>query len=375
MKILYVLHSTNPDGSIQSFLTMVKGIAEHGVSIMIVGPTPRIDFLEKIKDIDVEYQSIHIAENVYPFKDRIPLIVYYLKILNLLRRRCRSFRELYAIAKQYNPDIIHTNCGTIKEGFRVAQKLKKPHVWHIREHQGNDTLWVPFPTKKKLEHSFKKSNIIAITNSLLQYYGLSQNFLNRVIYNGILPKSAKFYKWPKEKFFLISSRISEEKCIIDIIETFAEFSHSRNDFKLIILGNGDSAYVEELKNRVEELGCENNVVWEGYVSNVLPYMQRASALVVASKNEGFGRMTAEALINGCTVIGRNNTGTKEILDYAGGLLFNTNAEMLEHMHLVASLSENQYKTLVQPAQKKALDAYCIENHVDQVFKFYNDILA
>ena len=45
MKILYVLHSTNPDGSIQSFLTMVKGIAEHGVSIMIVGPTPRIDFL------------------------------------------------------------------------------------------------------------------------------------------------------------------------------------------------------------------------------------------------------------------------------------------------------------------------------------------
>lgn len=375
MKVLYVLHSTNPDGSTQSFLTMAKGMVELGVSIMIVGPTPRVEFLRKIEGLGVEYKDIHIAENTYPSINQASKVVYYLKILNLFRRRMRFYRELYTVVKQYKPDVIHTNCGTINEGFRVSRKLNIPHVWHIREHQGKNTIWRPFPNQKSFERKLQLSNVITITHELMRYYNLEPNLTRRVIYNGILPHTSKIYLWPKDKYFLVSSRISEEKGIDDVIEAFAIFCCVRNDYKLIILGDGDESYVQHLKNRVNILGCESYVEWKGYVTDVLSYMQKATSLIVASKYEGFGRMTAEALINGCAVIGRNNSGTKEILEYTGGFLFNTNEEMLNCMHKVAALQETDYLSLMESAQNKAVDAYCTESHVNQVFKFYQDVLV
>lgn len=375
MKVLYVLHSTNPDGSTKSFLTMAKGMVELGVSIMIVGPTPRVDFFKKIECLGVDYKAIHIAENTYPSIIQTSKVVYYLKILNLFRRRMKFYRELYTVVKQYKPDIIHTNCGTINEGFKVSRKLNIPHVWHIREHQGENTIWRPFPNQKSFECKLQSSNVITITHELMRYYNLKPNLTRRVIYNGILPQTSKIYRWPKDKYFLVSSRISEEKGIDDVIESFSKFCRIRNDYKLIVLGDGDETYVQHLKNRISTLGCESYVEWKGYVSDVLPYMQKATSLIVASKYEGFGRMTAEALINGCAVIGSNNSGTKEILDYTGGFLFNTNDEMLECMNTVASLSESEYLSLMEPAQKKAVEAFCVENHINQVLKFYKDILA
>jgi len=47
--------------------------------------------------------------------------------------------------------------------------------------------------------------------------------------------------------------------------------------------------------------------------DVYAIMSRATALIVPSHFEGFGRITAEAMFNGCLVAGYNSAGTREIL--------------------------------------------------------------
>lgn len=48
-------------------------------------------------------------------------------------------------------------------------------------------------------------------------------------------------------------------------------------------------------------------------------MAEASAIIISSQSEGFGRVMAEAMYNGCLVDGKNAAGIKEQFD--NGLQF------------------------------------------------------
>lgn len=109
----------------------------------------------------------------------------------------------------------------------------------------------------------------------------------------------------------------------------------------------------------------------GYCKNVYLLMHKAKALIVASYYEGFGRMTAEALFCGCLVIGRNTGGTKEILDYTGGLMFQGYFENLQQkMNEVVSMSEDKYCSLVSKCQNRAITKYSNEMYIDNIYKLY-----
>ena len=105
-----------------------------------------------------------------------------------------------------------------------------------------------------------------------------------------------------------------------------------------------------------------------------PYMKLASALIVASRSEGFGRMTAEAAFCGCLVIGRNTGGTREILESIGGLTFDSNEGLLSSMNEVAAMTDEEYGKRVSLSQIKALALYSTEKNVQDMDKFYHTIM-
>ena len=134
-------------------------------------------------------------------------------------------------------------------------------------------------------------------------------------------------------------------------------------------------YISFLKNLCVDLSMKDSVVFQGYTDNVLPYLISAQGLIVASYNEGFGRMTAEASFCGCLVIGRNTGGTKEILEETGGFLFNTNEELLDSMCLLADLDQNEYTNRVLFSQNRAVSLYSIEQNVETINGYYCKILG
>lgn len=62
------------------------------------------------------------------------------------------------------------------------------------------------------------------------------------------------------------------------------------------------------------MNIASQVVFLGMRKDIYSLMKDAMALIVPSYWEGFGFITTEAMFNGCLVIGRNTSGTKEQFD-------------------------------------------------------------
>ena len=71
---------------------------------------------------------------------------------------------------------------------------------------------------------------------------------------------------------------------------------------------------------------------------------KSDIFIMNSKAEGFGRVTVEAMLAGCLVLGRRTGGTLEIIDNAkNGILYDTEEEAaryLEHAIQDRILSQN-----------------------------------
>lgn len=379
MKILYFIHSTIEGGATISFLTLVKGIISHDITThIVISNKEQISpyFLSEINNLKLELHKEYICQSALVKPHSLyQYLIYIIKKSTLPIRKWYSKYRLKKLVKTINPDIIHTNTGILHEGFEVSKELNIPHVWHLREYQDLDFNLQIYPSYNSFCNKLKQSYVICITKGILNHFNLQNYSKAKVIYNGVFSEKNYSYNENKSNYFLCASRISPEKNINQVIEVFSIFKKSYPSYKLIIAGSGNPSYIDQLKQLCKNLGCENNIVFLGFVKDISTYMCKAKALIVASYNEGFGRMTAEACFCGCIVIGKNTAGTKEILENTGGMLFNNSPELEKAMETVVNLSNNEYEKIALSAQEKAIRSYSIENYVNQVSKFYQQITS
>jgi len=378
MKILYILHSTIMGGATLSFINLIKGVKEKGVVPVIVAPQIEEPFRAIVQELGIKYYEILAPMSIYPFSKggfRLYSVYGYIKILlKLIRNKRTSYNQLKNIVLKENPDIIHTNTGVVHEGYKVARSVGIPHVWHLREYQDKDFHWYIFPSKVWFKRYLRSSYIISITHDILSSFDIKESMSHRVIYNGVMSEKSICLHWPKEKYFLCASRISPEKGIDQVIKVFCKFHESHKDYTLKILGMGNKSYVESLKQMVFDIGCSDSVEFMGFKNNVADYMKKAHGLIVASRCEGFGRMTAEACFSGCVVIGKNSGGTMEIIQKTGGELFDSDSELLACMEQLSQMNEEEYLGLARHAQEVAVSLYSTEKNILETYSFYNDIL-
>ena len=108
-------------------------------------------------------------------------------------------------------------------------------------------------------------------------------------------------------------RLGDQKDFATLIKAFEIVSRSRNNLKLLLLGEGKQR--KTLENMVKGLGLSEKVRMPGYVQNPYPYMKSAALFVLTSRFEGFGNVVAEALACGCNVVSTDcKSGPGEILD-------------------------------------------------------------
>ena len=376
MKVLYVLHSTIMGGATISFINMVVGLRDKGYSMVVVFPDNNESFIAKLDALGISHYHCPIVMSVFsPDYSKKSVYKRARCWLRLLKEKWKSWKQLSLIIKKEKPDIVHTNVGVVHEGFFCSRRYRIPHVWHLREYQDKDFGWRVFPSKSFFVNELKSSYVVSITKDVLFSFGLQESPKHRVIYNGVFSKEDATIEMPKKKFFLCASRISEEKGHMDVVKTFSTFHRYHPEYRLVVLGFGNNSFINSLKELCKQLGCDDSVVFEGYRNDVKPYMKLASALIVASRSEGFGRMTAEAAFCGCLVIGRNTGGTREILESIGGLAFDSNEGLLSNMNKVAVMTDEEYEKRVSLSQTKALAIYSTEKSVQDMDKFYHTIVV
>ena len=119
----------------------------------------------------------------------------------------------------------------------------------------------------------------------------------------------------------------------------------------------------------------------GNRDDIAALMREARALIVSSLFEGFGFCMPEAMQQGCLVIGRNTSGTKEQMDNALemtgkeiALRYETAEELAKLLSEVASNPPEFYRPYLERAFKTVNKLYTVENNTRQIYQFYKDIL-
>lgn len=178
--------------------------------------------------------------------------------------------------------------------------------------------------------------------------------------------------------FLYAGRLLEQKGVQDLIDAFARLSAERPGCPLHLLIVGDGEYGEALRAKVRERGLEGCVEFRPPVpvEQVAAYMNAATAFVLPSRgawNEQFGRVNAEAMLVGTTIIGSTSGEIPRVIG-DGGFIFRADD--------VEDLKRTMARVLDDPAEagrrravgrQAALRRYSVGGFVDGLLELLGKV--
>ena len=117
------------------------------------------------------------------------------------------------------------------------------------------------------------------------------------------------------KLILFLSRVDQKKGIELLLEAFAIVKRSQPNALLVIAGDGEARYVDELHSQAKRLGLASDVLWTGFVEKAdkANAYAAASVFVLPSHSENFGIAAAEALTSGVPCVLSDQVALTEYL--------------------------------------------------------------
>lgn len=379
-RILYVHEIPLLDGSGNALYNIIKELnKKFNIIVLLSQEGPLCD---RFDEIGIEYIISDYTMLVYPRINSLrDLLVFIPRIIKIYYRNTKGYYRILNKIKQFNPDIIHTNIGVITIGYKLSKELKIPHVWHIREYQDKDFSWTPIPSRARYILRLKQKNnfCIAISEDIFRYFKMGENA--KVIYDGIFDNTkANPINIRKKPYFLFVGRLELGKGVKELINAFVEFNKFNSNMKLYIAGTGEQTYVSKLIHFVEKEYLTEKIDFLGFRNDIYHLMSEAYALIVPSLSEGFGFITAEAMFNGCLVIGNNTAGTKEQFDNGFrrhgceiGIRYNGHKELVEALRTVTEYGIEYYLPMIEKAYETVLNMYSIQYNSECLLKLYNKI--
>lgn len=386
MKILFTPSDNNIAGAFQSMARLCKILQdEYGCDVLVLLRTTGNG--EKVLDeYNIPYTRITSFNWIVPDHPSSN----FRKIELVMRTLTKPFAEIYnkyavekisKLIKKENIDIVHLNTTYTYVPALAAIKCNIPFVWHLREFLEEDQHKKIWDRKFGYRLISKASAVVTISDSLFNKYSKlipNSNLLR--IYNGIdedyySDKEHKIFQ-NKEVSIVIIGTINESKGQIQAIQA-CEMLLKRNikNFELIIVGK-ITRYANSLKEQAEKLGLSNYIQFVGLQRDTASFYKKADIALVCSRFEAFGRVTVEAMMGGCLVIGANSGGTVELVkDNVTGLLYksgdiNSLVDKMEY----AITHPLEMINIAENGQKYMIENMTARKNAQRIYDLYQDIL-
>ncbi len=226
--------------------------------------------------------------------------------------------------KRLAPDVVLSSSIVIEWGAIAAALLNCPHVWLVNEFGELDhglQFYLPFSQVINIIQS--ASNKIVTNSKSVQkklfgepggenvetiYYHFGE------VYSNSHGGDQKAFNFPKAVKLLLVGYVAPSKGQEDAVLAVIELVKQHRDVELVMVGSGQATYLEKLQRMVGNALLQDRVHFVPFRVNVRPLFSEADIIIVCSRNEAFGMVTAEGLLHGKAVIGTNTGGTPEIID-------------------------------------------------------------
>lgn len=372
--VLYIAIDPYMGGSTASLYDLIESVRET--------VNPIVLFKQEGEGLEF-FRSKGIESYAYPFIDltqfyenrlmdiwQHPWRWHYIK---KWRNETGCVRYVKSILKGRKIDIVHTNTSPNEVGIKLAKAFHAKHIWHVRECLDihSDT-----PIYRGMPYLIRKINSadgrIAISQFVADHWQMKQED-TWVINDASRSKKEACYIPKKDKYILFCAyNLIEAKGTRDAIKAFAKSGMSSVGYMLKLIGNCEENYRKSLVETATELGVKDSVEFVPCQKDVKPYFEHAAAYVMASKNEGLGRVTAEAMFYGCPVIAYASGGTVDIVhDRETGYLYNT---LDECSTLIRKVSTEDQEEMIMRAQEFAVDNLSQEVYGPKIMEVYRKIL-
>ena len=379
MKILFLSHYSELLGANRSLFSLVIGLRDKGVLPQVWCPEEG-DFPEALREanINVRIFPYHnwAATFMHPSFFHLPFAAY---------RNNNLLPALTMEAKEFGPNIIHTNSSVLGVGAQISEAINVPHVWHIREFAWLQYQMKFFPSEAILFKYLKKAKkAIAISKAIKNGVGKDQTDIDwEIVYNGVLDKNKieHFFevpldleKEPNTFTFLCIGLLHPAKSQLEAVEAFGLIAGKYPNARLRIVGKGRRVYEAQLKEMTKRKRITEQVSFIGFKKEVAIEYHRADAVLMCSRDEGMGRVTVEAMSFGKPVIGYDGGATPELLtDGVDGFLYKNDAlRLAEKMEQLLN-NPDQAHTMGKAGQQKAIHNYTIQKYVDDMYEVFREV--
>ena len=353
MKVAYLTHYADLYGANRCMLDLLLAMrAAHGVEPHVL--------LAQDGPLVAELQRHQVPHAVLPWVPWVERRVYmggphhrllqHLRYLKRVRQRMAHNNAvlpgLAAQCRAWGIDMLHVNSSVIGIGPALAKALERPWVWHVRElfglHYGYSVDGGVKAFRRALHHA---DAVVAMSQAVRRqlHRQVGDDLRVEVVYDGLVDdayaaaiaaRATERWQASRPFRFVLMGLFHPAKGQLEAVDGLAAVRARGVDAHLVLVGGGRTAPVEE---RVKALGLGPYVAMPGFVADAWPYYLDAHCALTCSRHEAYGRVTVEALTAGMPVIGHASGGTPELIeDGVTGLLYDSPAQLQEHMHRLAA---------------------------------------
>ncbi len=336
--------------------------------------------------IEAKLPHLHVssADWTVPLQTNRRCLRFAIGVIRKTRLNHKAKRTIADIIRQYDVDLVHINTSWCYVGALAAIQTGKPFVWHIREFLEEDqgrTIWSR-PAGISLMSRAKA--ILSISKSVFEKYSsLIPAGKHKLVYNGI----------DESRFLLPGRRIlATQPYTLIMVGDFrrhkghVEFSMAcaslygkgLRNFRVWFVGEGDPSVKNECKSVFEKAGMVTTVTFFGRQVAPERFLKQADIAFTCSRSEAFGRVTVEAMMAGCLVIGSRSAGTSELIeDGETGLLFELGDN---EIHNIADRADwamrhpDRSRTIAAAGTNKALRCFTAKRNAAEIEGIYHEIL-
>ncbi len=164
----------------------------------------------------------------------------------------------------------------------------------------------------------------------------------------------------------------ERKGISDLIDAFEQLD-TELPAHLYLVGDGDDRAAFEA--RASASGASDRIHFVGFVPDPYPWLRSTDIFVLASRNEPFGLVLAEAREAGCAVVGTDVGGIPEVLDGgAAGVLVPPRDPAALTGAIESLLRDSESRARLATAAAKNLEWLEVGRMASQMDEIYTELL-